>query len=33
MILSGSNHFPIAIAGDRTVILSTKFSINHHWIN
>jgi hypothetical protein len=24
---------PIAVVGNRTVVLITKFSVNHHWIN
>ncbi|CAJ2648242.1 unnamed protein product [Trifolium pratense] len=27
---SGSSPLPIAVAGDRTVVLPTKFSVNHH---
>ncbi|MCI41251.1 hypothetical protein A2U01_0062484, partial [Trifolium medium] len=27
---SGYNSFPIAVAGDRTVVLPIKFSVNHH---
>ncbi|MCI75705.1 hypothetical protein A2U01_0096974, partial [Trifolium medium] len=27
---SGSSLLPIAVAGDRSVVISTKFSVNHH---
>jgi hypothetical protein len=27
---NGSSSFPVAVAGDRTVVLSTKFNVNHH---
>ncbi|MCI50386.1 hypothetical protein A2U01_0071630, partial [Trifolium medium] len=27
---SGSSPLPITVAGDRTVVLPTKFSDNHH---
>ncbi|MCI47554.1 hypothetical protein A2U01_0068796, partial [Trifolium medium] len=27
---SGSNPLPIAVAGDRTVVLPTKSNANHH---
>ncbi|MCI55965.1 hypothetical protein A2U01_0077216, partial [Trifolium medium] len=33
LVLSGFSPLTIAVAGDRTVILPTKFSVNHHWIN
>ncbi|MCI90876.1 hypothetical protein A2U01_0112170, partial [Trifolium medium] len=28
---SGSSPLPIAVAGDQTVVLHTKFSVNHHY--
>jgi hypothetical protein len=30
---SGSSLLPIAVVGDQTVILITKFSVNYHWTN
>jgi hypothetical protein len=31
LVSSGFSPLPIAVAGDRTVVLSTKFSVNHNF--
>ncbi|MCI56557.1 hypothetical protein A2U01_0077808, partial [Trifolium medium] len=30
---SGFSLLPVAVAGDQTVVLSTKSNANHHWTN
>ncbi|MCI39123.1 hypothetical protein A2U01_0060353, partial [Trifolium medium] len=30
LLSNGSSSFPIAVAGDQTVVFPTKFNVNHH---